>query len=146
MSCIFCSILEGSAPASIVYEDEAAVAFMDIRPTRPGQLVIIPREHIDHFPDLPDELAGRLFLLGQRIARAMRRALNPRRVGMIVHGFGVRHAHLVVLPLEHAWDITAAQFSYIENGEVRFRPDQVPIPPRAELDSLAARLRAALSA
>jgi histidine triad (HIT) family protein len=87
-----------------------------------------------------------LFLLGQRIARAMRRALNPRRVGMIVHGFGVRHAHLVVLPLEHAWDITAAQFSYIENGEVRFRPDQVPIPPRAELDSLAARLRAALSA
>ena len=44
MSCIFCSILEGSAPASIVYEDEAAVAFMDIRPTRPGQLVIIPRE------------------------------------------------------------------------------------------------------
>lgn len=59
----------------------------------------------------------------------MRRALNPRRAGMIVHGFGVRHAHLVVLPLEHAWDITAARFAYIENGKVRFRPDQVPIPP-----------------
>ena len=146
MSCIFCSILEGTAPASVVYEDEAAIVIMDIRPTRPGQLVIVPREHIDHFADLPDELAGRLFLLGQRIARAMRRALNPRRVGMIVHGLGVRHAHLAVLPLEHAWDITAAQFSYIENGEVRFRPYQVALAPRAELDSLAARLREALSA
>jgi histidine triad (HIT) family protein len=71
----------------------------------------------------------------------MHRALEPKRVGMIVHGFGVSHAHLVVLPLEHPWDITAAQFSYIENGAGRFRWDKVELAPHAELDAMAERLR-----
>ena len=60
---------------------------------------------------------------------------------MIVHGFGVAHAHFVVLPLEHPWDITAAQFSYIEDGAVKFLWDKVELAPRAELDVTAERLR-----
>jgi histidine triad (HIT) family protein len=138
--CIFCEIIAGRSPASLVYQDDQILAFMDIRPVRPGQLLIIPRTHIDHFSDLPDDLAIRLVLLGQQISRVMRRLLSPRRVGMIVHGFGVPHAHLVVLPLEQVADITSSAFAYIENGAVKFRWEQVPPADRAELDALAERL------
>ena len=144
MSCVFCEIIAGRAPASIVYADEHILAFLDIRPVRPGQLLIIPRRHIDHFCDLPDELSIRILLLGQRVSRVMRRMLSAKRVGMIVHGFGVPHAHLVVLPLEHAPDITSAANAYIDDGKVRFSWERVPLADRAELDAMAKRLEEGL--
>jgi histidine triad (HIT) family protein len=137
VSCVFCEIIAERAPASIVYADDHIVAFLDIRPVRPGQLLIIPRRHIDHFCDLPDELSIRILLLGQRVSRVLRRILSPKRVGMIVHGFGVPHAHLVVLPLEHATDITSSANAFIDDGKVRFSWDRVPLADRTELDAMA---------
>jgi histidine triad (HIT) family protein len=117
---------------------------MDIRPIRRGQILIIPKQHFDHFTDLGDDLATSVFLIGQRLARVLRGLLEPKRVGMIVHGFGVAHAHLIVVPLEHPWDITAAQYSSIENGQVMFRWETVPMAPRRDLDVIADELRLAL--
>jgi histidine triad (HIT) family protein len=117
---------------------------MDIRPVRRGQLLVVPKPHIDEFADLPDELATQSFLLGQRLARVLRRVVAPRRVGLIVHGFGVPHAHLVVVPLEHPWDITAAQFAVIEETRVVFRWEAVPMADRQELEAVAELVRAEL--
>jgi histidine triad (HIT) family protein len=141
MSCIFCDIVAGRAPASRIFEDDRIIAFMDIRPVRRGQALIIPREHIDHFSDLPDDLAVHIFRAGQQLARVMRIAMTPARVGTVVHGFGVPHAHLVVIPLEHPWDITSSANARIEDGAVVFRWEQVPLASRDELDAAAALLR-----
>jgi histidine triad (HIT) family protein len=141
VSCIFCSILERTAPASIIYEDDEIAAFMDIRPIRPGQALVIPRLHIDHFCDLPDPLAARVLLFGQRLSRALRDVFQPARVGMVVHGFGVPHAHLNVVPLQHTWDVTSARNASIEDGRVRFRYEQVPLVKRTELDRFATQIR-----
>ncbi len=145
LNCVFCAIVEGRERASVVYEDERVFAFMDIRPVRVGQLVVVPRRHVDHFMDLDDGTATAILLAGQRLARVLRRVLAPRRVGMIVHGFGVAHAHLIVLPLEHAWDITSAQCGAIEGDRVVYRWENVPLAPREELDALAASLHTALA-
>jgi histidine triad (HIT) family protein len=145
MSCVFCSILEGTSPASRVYEDEFTLAFMDIRPVRSGQVLVIPKVHVDHFCDLPDDPAIWIHRLGLRLSRVVRRVLTPKRVGTIIHGFGVPHAHLIVLPLEHPWDITAAQFSYVDNGEVKFRWENVPVAAREDLDRIAEALRGGLT-
>jgi len=144
-NCIFCAILSGAAPASRVYEDEHILAFMDTRPVRAGQVLVVPKQHIDHFCDLPDELATRVLLLGQRLARALQAEHQPARVGMVVHGFGVPHAHLIVLPLHHAWDITSAANAYLDNGQIKFRWEQLPLTPRAELEALAGQLSARLA-
>lgn len=141
MTCVFCRIVERTEAASIVVEDEHTLAFMDIRPVRTGQVLVIPKRHTDHFADLPDDLASALFLTGQRLSRALRALLRPQRVGMVVHGFGVAHAHLIVLPLEHAWDITSAQAAVVEKGRVHFRWENVPLAGRSALDDLAGRLR-----
>jgi histidine triad (HIT) family protein len=145
INCVFCAILRGTEPVSRVYEDDHLLAFMDIRPVRAGQLLIVPRQHTDHFCDLPDELAMRVLQLGQRLARVLRESLQPQRVGMIVHGFGVPHAHLIVLPLQHVWDITSSANACLEGDAVKFRWEQVPLAPRAELDALAAQLAARLT-
>ncbi len=52
-SCIFCEIVDRRAEASVVYEDEQIMAFMTIRPVNPGEFLIIPKQHIDHFCDIP---------------------------------------------------------------------------------------------
>jgi histidine triad (HIT) family protein len=144
VACIFCSILEHSAPASFIYQDDEIAAFMDIRPIRPGQVLVIPRLHIDHFCDLPDDLAMRVLRFGQRLSRALREVVQPVRVGLVVHGFGVPHAHLNVVPLHHIWDVTSAQNALIEDGRVKFRYEQVPLVDRAELDRMAERIRTVL--
>jgi histidine triad (HIT) family protein len=145
VDCVFCAIRDGRESASRVYEDDRVLAFMDIRPVRRGTLLVVPKQHIDHFIDLPDDLASAVLMTGQRLARSLRCVLRPKRVGMVVHGFGVAHAHVIVIPLEHPWDITAAQFAEIADGRVIFRWENVQVAARAELDALAATLASTLA-
>jgi histidine triad (HIT) family protein len=93
MVCPFCEIVAGQGAASVVYQDDALMAFMTLRPFAPGECTVIPREHIDHFTDVSDELAQRIIFVAQQIGRRMRIVFSPQRVGMVVHGYGVPHAH-----------------------------------------------------
>ena len=60
-NCIFCKIINGKAPASIIYEDEICLAFMDIQPVTPGHVLVVPRLHVTGLADLPAEIGGHLF-------------------------------------------------------------------------------------
>ena len=136
-SCIFCRIVAGEAPASVLHEDGRVLAFMNIRPLHPGEFLVIPKAHVDHFSDLDDDLACRVLVVGQRLSRNLRERLKPRRVGLVVHGYGVPHAHLNVVPLHHPDDITSAGYAVVENGAVRFTTEKLPAPTREELDETA---------
>jgi histidine triad (HIT) family protein len=136
-SCIFCQIVAGQAPASVVYEDERVLVFMNIRPIHPGECMVIPKEHIDHFCDVPDDLACHILVQAQRISRNVRERLKPVRVGLVVHGFGVPHAHLVVIPQHGPDDITSARLAYREGGQIKFGVRHLKEAPRVELDRLA---------
>ncbi len=139
--CIFCKIVAGEADSSKVYEDEDILAFMDIQPVRPGQILIIPKEHIDHFSDIQDELALKIFLKTHELSQVVRRALRPERVGLVVHGYGVSHAHMVIVPQQHADDITSARMAGIENGQVIFTVKKLAIVAREELDQMAQAIK-----
>ena len=141
--CIFCKIISGEFESSKVYEDEQILAFMDIQPVRPGQVLVIPKQHVDHFSDLPDELAAQIFAKAHQLSKVIRKKLKPERVGLIVHGYGVPHAHMLVVPQEHANDITTAKMAAIENGEIIFSMDRLPIAPRPELDRIAGLIKGA---
>lgn len=141
--CIFCAIATGTALASVIYEDETVMAFMGLRPIHPGECMVIPKAHVDHFTDLDDELAQRIMVVAQRIGRRMREVFVPQRVGMVVHGFGVRHAHLLLIPQHQPTDITSGRFASIRNGEVVFGVEQVPLVDRSVLDEHARLLATA---
>jgi histidine triad (HIT) family protein len=97
-TCIFCKIVAGTEPASKFYEDSEILGFMNHKPVHPGECLLIPKIHINHFMDINDELAARIMKLGQRLSRKIRTQLNPDRVGYVVAGYGVAHAHLIVIP------------------------------------------------
>ncbi len=99
--CVFCAIASGDADASVVYEDEATLAFLDHRPLFPGHTLVIPRAHVETLPELPAAALGAFFEVVQRVARVMPEALeaegtfvaNNNRVSQ-----SVAHLHLHVVP------------------------------------------------
>ena len=137
MTCIFCQIVAGTAPASIIYRDAYDMAFMSIRPTAPGECLVIPTTHVDHFIDLDDDTAQRIMAIGQRIGRRLMTAFKPLRVGMLVHGFGVPHAHFILVPQQGPHHLTSDRFARIKNGRIVFAEDGIPLAERATLDEHA---------
>ncbi len=145
MGCVFCEIVAGRAPASVVYEDDVLTAFMNIQPTAPGECLVIPKAHIDHFTDVPDEIAARIIVVGQRIGRAIRTLFRPERVGYLVHGYGVAHAHLILVPQHGPFHLTSDRFARIENGRIVFDLTTIPLADRGDLDEHARALAAAMA-
>ena len=141
MPCIFCDIAARRAPASFVHEDEEIAAFMNIQPTAPGECLVIPKTHVDHFTDLSDDLAARIMIAAQRIGRRMRTVFQPQRVGYIVHGYGVAHAHLIIVPQQGPYHLTSERFARVEDGKVVFDLSRVPMVDRQTLDRHAEMLR-----
>lgn len=101
--CIFCKIIEGTAPADIVYRDDMVTAFMDINPINPGHVLVIPNLHTPGLEGLPDAYGKYLFNAAQELAAALRRTdLEPDGINLILAdgaaaGQEVFHLHLHVL-------------------------------------------------
>ena len=140
MSCIFCEIATRRAPASLVFEDESILAFMTLQPSAQGECLVIPRAHIDHFTDVPDALAQRIMVVAQHIGRRMRDIFPLQRVGFLVHGYGVPHAHLIIVPQQGPFHLTSDRFARIADGRVVFDLSRIPVADRAVLDQHAQRL------
>jgi histidine triad (HIT) family protein len=137
VSCIFCEIVAGRSPASIICQDERVMAFMAIRPTAPGECLVIPKAHVDHFTDLDDETAQRIMVVAQRIGRRLMAVFKPLRVGMLVHGFGVPHAHFILVPQQGPHHLTSDRFASVQNGQIVFSERDIPLAERSTLDGHA---------
>jgi histidine triad (HIT) family protein len=140
MSCIFCDIVAERAPASFVHRDVRVSAFMSIQPTAPGECLIIPNDHIDHFTDVPDDLAAHIMRIAQKIGRRMRDAFPLQRVGYLVHGYGVSHAHLILVPQQGPYHLTSDRFARIQNEQIVFDLSGIAIADRATLNEHARML------
>ena len=116
------------------------MALMTLRPSQAGECMVIPKQHVDHFTDLTDDLAAHVIVLAQKIGRRMRTVFSPQRVGMVVHGFGVPHAHLLLVPQHGPTDITSGRFAHLADGKIVYDHTILPLPARAELDRHAAML------
>jgi histidine triad (HIT) family protein len=103
-ACVFCAIARGRAAASVVHEDDAVIAFMDLRPVTPGHLLVIPKTHAEGLTDLPDDLGVRIWRTAHRLGRALRRSgLRCEGVNLfLADGEAafqeVFHVHLHVFP------------------------------------------------
>lgn len=139
-SCVFCRIIAGESPASVIWQDEAVMALMTLRGVNRGECMVIPKEHIDHFTSIPDPVAAKILLVAQRIGRRILGLYRPQRIGYVVHGYGVPHAHLIVVPQNDPNDITSRKFVRVVDGEIEFTDQHLPLIPREELDEMAAEL------
>ena len=114
MSCVFCAIVAGDAPAIRIYEDDDYLAVLDIRPFTRGHTVVVPKRHSADLTDTaPETLAG-MVTIGQRIAQAARSteladatniAINDGRAAFQT----VFHIHLHVLPRREGDKLSVAK-------------------------------------
>lgn len=99
--CIFCKVVSGEVPATIVFEDEMSLAFLDHRPLFPGHCLLVPRKHFETLGDLPSELIQPLFSDAQLLARAVELALEAEGTFVAMNNRvsqSVPHLHVHIVP------------------------------------------------
>ena len=129
---LFTRIIRGDIPGRFVWKDEHCVAFLTIAPIRPGHTLVVPREEINHWLDVPPALTAHLFQTAQQIARGIQAAFPCSKVGLMIAGLEVPHTHLHLVPIDEIRDMDFA------------RQDHKATP--ADLDVAAEKIRTALRA
>jgi histidine triad (HIT) family protein len=133
--CVFCRIVARQIPATVVHEDEHALAFMDIGQVNPGHVLVALKAHAENVFALEDAQAAAAFRAAARVARAIRAAFQPQGLSIYqangkAAGQTVFHFHIHLVP-RHEGD-----------GMELTWP--VKNPPREKLEQYAAKIRAAL--
>ena len=103
--CILCKIVRGEAPSHKLWENESFLAVLTIGPLNPGHTLLIPKTHVDYIFDLEEPLYAEIFQVAKRLAMPLREATGAKRVGIVVEGFTVAHAHVHLIPLHHEDEI-----------------------------------------
>jgi histidine triad (HIT) family protein len=129
MASLFTRIIRGEIPCHQISADARFFAFLDIKPINPGHTVVVPRLEIDRFFDLPDDVLREMLLFARPVARAIEKVVPCQRVGLLVAGLEVPHAHLHLVPITGT-------------GELSF--DRAKAASEEELARTAAKIRAQL--
>jgi histidine triad (HIT) family protein len=137
--CVFCGILAGSLPASVVMRDAGCTAFMDIQPVNVGHVLVVPDGHAASLADLPDDAGAQLFWTAQKVVAALYASgLGGEGINLFLAdgeaaGQEVFHVHLHVIP----------RFKGDGFG-LTFSPDYADGPTREDLERTAKRIGGAL--
>ncbi len=99
MSSIFSRIVKGELPCHKILENESYLSFLAIRPIQPGHTLVIPKKEIDYIFDIEDELLEGLILFSKKTAEAIKRAFPCKKIGVLVYGLEVPHAHVHLVPV-----------------------------------------------
>jgi len=100
-NCLFCRIVSGELPATVVYEDESSIGFLDHRPLFHGHTLLVPREHVETLADLPKELVAPLFETTQLLTRVVESAMDAEGTFVAMNNRvsqSVPHLHVHVVP------------------------------------------------
>lgn len=108
MSSIFTKIIAGDIPCYKVAEDAHNIAFLDIRPLKKGHTLCVPKVEVDELYELPNEDYQRLMTFSHRVAKALKKAVPCNRIGSMVLGMEVPHAHLHLVPIKAEHELSFA--------------------------------------
>jgi diadenosine tetraphosphate (Ap4A) HIT family hydrolase len=131
MTTVFTKIINRKLPGRFVYEDDEVVAFLTIQPMTQGHTLVVPRAEIDQWQDTDKAALGRVMSVAQLIGKAVCRAFDAQRAGVIIAGLEVPHLHVHVFPTRSLSDFG---FANVDNN-----------PSPASLDEAQAKIKAALA-
>ena len=130
MASIFTRIVQGEFPCYKIAESEEFFAFLDINPLARGHTLVIPKQETDYYFELEDELLAGMQVFSKKIALAIDKVMDCKRVGVVVLGLEVPHAHIHLIPINSLYDI---EFS---RPKLKLSPE--------ELEEIARKIRSAL--
>ncbi len=135
-TCVFCDIVAGISSASVIYQDDAILAFMDTAPVNLGHILIVPRKHATYMADMDEAVGMHLFRVTMRIGQAIRNSsvrcegINLYLADGAVAGQEIYHLHMHVFPR-----FKGDSFKVVSGGAA--------YPSRRELDEIATSIRSA---
>jgi histidine triad (HIT) family protein len=137
-SCVFCRIIGGEETVSIVYEDDRAIAFMDIQPVTTGHTLVVSKEHHDTLFDMPEDLAAHCLAVARRLAPGIKKASRAESLNLFsangkAGGQDVCHFHFHLIPVREGQEFP-----------LHLPLADAAIPSRSELDITAARIGRAI--
>ena len=124
MASIFSQIIAGDIPCHKVGETDDFLAFLDIMPVAPGHTLVIPKQEVDYFFDLPNDLYTELMLFAKSLAPKIEKVVPCKRIGVSVVGLEVPHAHVHLIPIHHISDM--------DFGKPRSQADHTKLAQLAE--------------
>ena len=130
MASIFTKIIQGEIPCQKILEDDQYFAFLDIRPISRGHTLVIPKQETDRFFDLSESLLSGILPFSKPIVQAIEAVIPCQRVGLMVAGLEVPHAHLHLVPINNVEQLS---FAYAKSAQ----PE--------ELDEVSTLIRGALT-
>jgi len=105
MASIFTKIVNNEIPAYKVAETEKFLAFLDISPVTKGHTLVIPKKEIGYIFDLNNDLYTGLHLFAKKVAKGIKKAVACKKVGVLVLGLEVEHAHIHLIPMQNESDV-----------------------------------------
>ncbi len=140
MSCVFCAIAAGEAPAVRIYEDESYLAILDTRPFTRGHTLVIPKRHTTDLTDTAPETVADMITIGQRIARAARATELADATNVAINDGpaafqSVPHIHLHVLPRRNGDKLSLAKGMVLRRDPDREATGQVLRDALAQIDA-----------
>lgn len=105
MASIFSRIAAGEIPSYKVAEDDKFYAFLDINPMAKGHTLVIPKQEVDYIFDLDDAIIAEMNIFAKKVAKAIQKAIPCQRVGVMVIGMEVPHAHIHLIPINKESDM-----------------------------------------
>ena len=132
MASIFSKIIRGEIPCHKVAEDDRCFAFLDIRPVVFGHTLVVPKQEVDYIFDMEDEALAHLHVFAKKVARILGEEVQCLRIGVMVAGLEVPHAHIHLIPMNSI-------------GELSFTNPRPEFPPQ-QMAALADRLQKAFQA
>jgi histidine triad (HIT) family protein len=118
MATIFTKIINGEIPAWKVAETDDFLAFLDIFPVAKGHTLVIPKKEVDYLFDLDEETYTGLNLFARKVAAGLKRAIPCKKVGSMVLGLEVPHAHIHLVPMQREADLLNF------NHKLKFSPEE----------------------
>jgi diadenosine tetraphosphate (Ap4A) HIT family hydrolase len=131
MATVFTKIINGELPGRFVYEGDEVVAFLSIAPITQGHTLVVPRAEIDNWQDIDSAEFGRVMEVSQLIGKAVCKAFDVERSGVIIAGLEVPHLHVHVFP---ARDLADFGFAHADHN-----------PSPESLEEAQTKIKAALA-
>lgn len=123
---IFTKIINGEIPSHKIYEDDSVIAFLDVHPQNPGHTLVVPKVQVDHIWDLDGVTYRALWEVVRQLGAHIKTTLDSPRVGVVVEGFGVAHAHVHLIPIYQGEDLKKTQ-------DLQSEPDHEALAKMAEM-------------
>ena len=106
MSTLFTKIIIGEIPSYKIAENDEFYAFLDISPLTIGHTLVVPKVEVDYIFDVEDDLLGRMMVFSKKVAKAIELVVSCNRVGVVVMGLEVPHAHIHLIPINEMADMS----------------------------------------